>query len=150
MMIMKNDNNKRRVKKPLLPTSHITHYVSPNSNHPQGSSTSQALHPCLYLLPVTARDKSKCQNAGRRRLHLHSIYEWPESWAGGQIPCNCPLFLRSILRAGFRQNCSRKTSCAPIISDACTTFSVQPAARLQYAAWVPSTPVASGNLRELK
>lgn len=63
---------KKGRKTPLLPSSHITHHVSPNRSHPQGSITLQALHPCFYLLPTTAKDK-KCQNIGRRRHHLHSM-----------------------------------------------------------------------------
>lgn len=105
---------KTKVRKtPLLPTSRITHFIFPNSDHPLRNITSQALCPCLYLFPTTARDKQQCPTTGRRG-HLPPLYEQPESWAGGQIPLNCLFFLSSTPRAGLRQN-SRKTSRVPIL-----------------------------------
>lgn len=106
MTLMWNgDYMKIKVRKtPLLPTSHIKHYIYPNSNFPRA----------LPLL-VSARDKSQCP-AVRHRRHLPCLYERPESWAGGQIPTSCLLFLRSTPRAGQRQN-SRKTSCVPILPE---------------------------------
>lgn len=115
MTLMWNDDYmKTKVRKtPLLPTSRITHSIFPNSDHPLRNITSQALCPCVYLFPTTARDKQQCPTTGHRG-HLPPLYEQPESWAGGQIPLNCLFFLSSTPRAGLRQN-SRKTSRVPIL-----------------------------------
>lgn len=144
-LVWNDDNMKRKGRKnPLSPTSRITLRFSK-----QWSSTGKhhfASTPSLLLsVAITARDKSKCQDAEHRRLHLHC--EWLESWAGGQIPYNPPLFLRSMLRAAFRQNCSGKTSwCTHPFRSTYITFS---AGQLQghSTPWVPSTPVASETSR---
>lgn len=89
-LVWNDDNVKRKGRKtPLLLTSHITHYISPNSHHPQ-------------------------------------------------IPSNCPLFLRTTLRAGFGQNCSRTASCAPVFSGAPTLPSLP--SQLQGCSMLPRSP----------
>lgn len=58
------------------------------------------LHKCSVLahiccLQLLQRNQSvKTQDTRPRRQHLQCIYEWPENWAWGQIPCNSGAYLQ--------------------------------------------------------
>lgn len=114
-----DDYMKIKVRKtPLLPTSHITHYYFSKQQLPKHSALADI---CSLQLPET-----------NHSLTLHTqktsslcVCE-AESWAGGQIPTYCLLFLESTPRAGLRQKC-RRSPCVPIPPGHCSAFSAQPA-----------------------
>lgn len=97
----------RRGKPPCFHLSHHTLHFS-EQQLPKHSALARV---CSLQLPET----NQCPAVGHRR-HLPSLYERPESWASGQIPTTCQLFLRSTPRAGLRQN-SGKTSHVPILPE---------------------------------
>lgn len=139
--------------KPLLPTSHITHFLKRAVIHRETPLHKCSVLACICCLQLLERNQSvKTQDAGPRRQHLHRIL-WV-AWKLGLGPDT--LQLRSTLTAGFRQNYSRKTSCAPLSLQGHLHYflSLQPVARLQHITWalpcVPSMLVACWHVWDLK
>lgn len=126
-LIWNDDYVKTKVRKtPLLPTSHITHF-----SEQQLPKHSALVCTCSLQLPET----NQCPTAGHRR-HLPSLYERPESWAGGQIPSNCPPSFSSGARLGLDWGKTQgKALVCPSLQNSCTAFTAQPTPRLQHSAW---------------
>lgn len=136
-----NDNAKWKREwegKPLA--SHLSYHFLKTVIHRE-----TPLHKCSVLahiccLQLLQRNQSvKTQDARPRRQHLQCIYEWPENWAWGQIPCNSGAYLQLEL--------GKTTRGRPLVHllpcrDTCTTFfSMQPATRLQHIIWaLPCVP----------
>lgn len=111
-----------------LSASHLSHQTLHLSKQQLSKSSALACI-CPLKLPETNHSVQLWDTED-----IFPLYQRPESWAGGQIPTSCLLFLRSTPRAGQRQN-SRKTSCVPILPGHLHSILCTASSKAVHSAW---------------